>query len=82
MYYRDGREMLVGDRVRFRSIFRGWRISEATITYIPGLAPEDLDLREGEWAIETDDGWAFSGGLYWPGRIVKWLTFIRRAENK
>ena len=82
MYYRDGTEILVGDRVTFRSIFRGWRISEATITYIPGLAPEDPDLCEGEWACETDDGWAFSCGIYSPGRIVKRLTFIRRKEGK
>ena len=82
MYYRDGTEILVGDRIRFRSVFRGWRISEGTITYIPGLAPEDPDLCEGDWAIGTDDGWAFSGGLYWPGRVVGRLTFIRRAEGK
>lgn len=82
MYYRNGTEILVGDRVRFRSIFRGWRILEGTITYIPGLAPEDPDLCEGDWALATDDGWAFSGGLYWPGRVVRRLTFIRRAEGK
>ncbi|HTV48684.1 MAG TPA: hypothetical protein VMG59_09605 [Phycisphaerae bacterium] len=82
MYYRDGTEILVGDRIRFRSIFRGWRALEGTVTHIPGLAPEDPDLYEGNWAFETDDGWAFSCGSYAPGRIINRLTFIRRAEDK
>lgn len=79
-YHGTDTEILVGDRIRFRSIFRGWRILEGTITHIPGIASADPDLCEGEWAYATDDGWAFSGG-YYPGRVVKGFTFLHRGTN-
>jgi len=84
MFYRSGEEILIGDRVRFRSIFTRWRCTEARISYIPGISTLDNEFEEGglDWALTTDDGNIYAGSAYCPGHIIKSLTFIRRAEGK
>ena len=85
MYYRGTNiDVRLGDHVRFKSIFTGWRITEATISYIPGISPIDSGFEAGgrDWAYTTNDGNIYAGSAYFPGQIVKTLTFIRRAEGK
>ena len=85
MFYRGTDiDVRLGDRVQFRSIFTCWRITEATISYIPGISPIDTEFEEGgrDWAYTTDDGNIYAGSGYGPGRIIKTLKFLHRAEGK
>lgn len=83
LVYRDGNEVLLGDRINFRSIFGKNRL--ATVCYMPDLTARELQVKKKspeDWLIVFDDG-TYTGWIYSPEDLQpnKRISLVNRGSR-